>query len=187
MMKILGWSQTQWVSILWATDSVSMGQRLSKFPLGDRPSECPMGHTLSECPMDHVLSEFPFELHTHWVSFGPDSVSFLWASYSVSERSVEKLHHCLFLLGRHRELERPGHYSLSEPVGIFLLQLCVTNVQQKFHRVQRVGKGNLKQENKQSVQLSRVVQKTFKLQEALCSWSKSWKMITRLMSNFNIW
>lgn len=73
-MKILGWSQTQWVSILWATDSVSMGQRLSKFPLGDRPSECPMGHTLSECPMDS---------RTQWVSFWTTySLSFLWARLS---------------------------------------------------------------------------------------------------------
>lgn len=130
--------RTRWVSFLWSqTQWVSYGS-----------------HT-------HWVSYWS---HTQWVSFWTTySVSFLWATYSVSECSVEKLHYCLFLLGGHRELERPGNHSFSEPVGILLLQLWVTNVQQKFHRVQRVGKGNLQQENKQNMQLLCVVHKTLNI------------------------
>lgn len=156
--------KTRWVSFLWVTDSVSvlwitysMGVLLITYSVSFL-----LDHILSEFPLGHLLSE--------WVFCG--EVPLLSLSVGRTQRTWETR-------------PPPVQQTSWHPPASAVSDKCSAEVSPSPKGWEKEPATRKKPEHAVIVCSTQDFKYSFKLQEALCSWSKSWKMITRLMQTNN--
>lgn len=181
-MMILDWSRTPWVSILWVANSVSMGQRLGELSflwVTDSVSVLWITYSMGvllitysvSFLLDHILSEFPLgHLLSEWVFCG--EAPLLSLSVGRTQRTWETR-------------PPPVQQTSWHPPASAVSDKCSAEVSPSPKGWEKEPATRKKPEHAVIVCSTQDFKYSFKLQEALCSWSKSWKMITRLMQTNN--